>query len=488
MKSSRFLIPAAIAMFAGIWQACDDDVSQIGSSISSGEVSIKIDSLEYDLLARAVDNKSFDARSGTLLIGNIDIPQYGSLACSFVTRLLPISQFPDSMTVSKEKFNEFINRIDSCSLQLYLIRGNITGDSLAPQKATVYRLDKQIPNDLTNDYSPAGSYDPSSPLGSKSYTLANAGAPDKDYLKASYHQLNIPLGKEFAVELYKKYQSDSTIFQWPQSFAKYIPGLYVENTFGKGAVANYNNLTINSYFYTIATRYKYDDEGKQIKDENGNLVMESYHRKDSLVLCSSAPEVLSSNRIAYKPSKSLIERITSGEAIITTPGGYTVDITFPARELIKKYREEDFNLSIVSGLSMTIPADTVYNDFGITGAPFLLLIKSSEVNDFFAKNRLPDSSKASFYAEYNSTVGGYRFSGLREYLLTLLDKKEITDEDVNFSLIPVMITTETTGSSYYSQGTTYVTGCTPFTTRPTMTKLDTKNAQIVFTFSSQVIK
>lgn len=487
MKSSRFLIPAALALVAGVWQACDDDVSQIGSSISSGEVNIKIDSLEYDLLARAVDNKSFDARSGTMLMGNIDIPQYGSLACSFVTRLMPISQFPDSMTVSAQKFEEFINRIDSCSMQLYFIRGNITGDSLAPQKATVYRLNKQLPNNINNDYNPAGSYDPSSPLGSKSYTLANAGAPDKSYLQAKYHQLNIPLGKDFAVEIYRKYQADPTIFQWPQSFAKFIPGLYVENTFGKGAVAIYNNLTLNAYFYTVASRYKTDSDGNNIKDDSGNYVTESYHRKDSLVLCSSAPEVLSSNRIAYKPSKALIDRVNSGEAIITTPGGYTVDITFPARDIIRKYKEDDFNISIVSGLSMTIPADTVKNDFGITGAPYLLLIKSSEVEKFFAKNTIPDN-KTSFYSEYNSTIGGYRFTGLREYLLTLLDKEEITDEDVNFSLIPVMITTETTSSSYYSQGTTYTTGCTPFTTRPTMTKLDTKKAQIVFTFSSQIIK
>lgn len=488
MKSSRFFIPAAIALLTGIWQACDDDVSQIGSSISSGEVNIKIDSLEYDLLARAVDNKSFDARSGTLLMGNIDIPQYGSLACSFVTRLLPISQFPDSMTVSTQKFEEFINRIDSCSLQLYIIRGNFTGDSLAPQKATVFRLEEQLRNDIKNDYNLTGSYDPSSPLGSRSFTLSNAGAPDKSYLKATYHQLNIPLGKEFAVEIYRKYQSDPTVFQWPQNFAKFIPGLYVENSFGKGAVANYNNLTLNSYFYTVATRYKTDSEGHQIKDEAGNLVTESYHRKDSLVLCSTAPEVLSSNLISYRPSESLIARVKSGESIITTPGGYTVDITFPARDLIRKYKEEDFNLSVVSGLSMTIPADTVYNDFGIIGAPYLLLIKSSEVKDFFAKNKLPDSSTSSFWAEYSRTVGGYRFSGLRQYLLSLLNKEEITDEDVNFSLIPVMISTETSGGSYYSQGTTYVTGCTPFTTRPTMTRLDTRKAQIVFTFSSQIIK
>lgn len=484
MKSSRLFLPVAASLFAGLYMACEDNVSQIGGSLATGEVNIRIDSIEYDLHAVNIPDKKFDSRSGSLLMGNLNVPEYGSLNCSFVTRLMSISQFPDSMTVSKEKFNEFIDRIDSCSVQLYLIRDNFIGDGFTPLQATIYQLDRQLPNNIDNDFDPTGYYDPSRPLGKKNYTLSGAGGTDDSFYGDKQFQISVNVGKEFAASIYRKYQSDPQIFTWPQEFAKFIPGFYVTNTFGKGSVACYSQLTVNSYFHTKAVRPKTDSDGKTVKDENDNIVYESYMRKDSLVLCTTAPEVLSSNNIAYAPSEYIKKKIESGETIITTPGGYTTQITFPAKEIIRKYEDTAHNLSIVSSLSMTIPADTVGNNFGISTVPYLLLIKTSEVDKFFAKNSVPDN-KTSFSATYNADIGGYRFAGLREYILSLIDKDEVTADDEDFSLIPVQISTETNSSSYYSSGATYTTKCVPYLGRPTMTRLDTDKARIVFTFSSQ---
>lgn len=484
MNSSRFLLPAAAAIFAGLYMACEDNVSQIGGSLATGEVNIRIDSIEYDLHAVNIADKKFDSRSGSLLMGNLNVPEYGSLDCSFVTRLLSIAQFPDSMTVTTEKFNEFIERIDSCSVQLYLIRDNFIGDGFTPLQATVYKLDRQLPNDIDNDFDPTGYYDPARPLGKKNYTLSGAGESDKAFYSGEEFQISVNVGKEFAADIYRKYQSDRQIFSWPQEFAKFIPGFYVTNSFGKGSVACYSQLTVNSYFHTKALKATTDSEGNTIKDEDGNIVYESYMRKDSLVLCTTAPEVLSSNNISYTPSEYIKKKIENGETIITTPGGYTTQITFPAKDIVKKYQDADHNLSIVSSLSMTIPADTVGNEFGISVVPYLLLVKTSEVDKFFAKNSIPDN-KTSFSAAYNSDLGCYRFAGLREYILSLIAKDDITPEDETFSLIPVQITQETNSNSYYSSGTTYTTKCVPYLGRPTMTRLDTDKARIVFTFSSQ---
>lgn len=484
MKSSRLLLPVAATLFAGVYMACEDNVSQIGGSITSGEVNIRIDSIEYDLHALNIADKKFDSRSGSLLMGSLNVPEYGSLDCSFVTRLMSIAQFPDSMTVTTEKFNEFIERIDSCSVQLYLIRDNFIGDGFTPLQATVYKLDRQLPNDIDNDFDPTGYYDPSRPLGKKNFTLSGAGGSDDAFYKGEQFQISVNVGKEFAADIYRKYQSDPQIFSWPQEFAKFIPGFYVTNSFGKGSVACYSQLTVNSYFHTKAQRPATTSEGGTIKDENGNIIYESYLRKDSLVLCTTAPEVLSSNNIAYSPSEYIKKKIENGETIITTPGGYITQISFPASDIIRKYQDTAHNLSIISSLSMTIPADTVGNDFGISMAPYLLLIKTSEVDKFFAKNSIPDN-KTSFYASYNSNVGGFRFTGLRDYILSLISKDEITADDETFSLIPVQISQETNNSSYYSSGTTYVTKCVPYLGRPTMTRLDTEKARIVFTFSSQ---
>lgn len=483
MKSSRFFLPAMALLFAGTYMACEDNVSSIGGSIASGEVNIVIDSLEYDLQAATVNNPTFDARSGNILLGKINVPEYGKLDCSFVTRLLPISLLPDSIVESRESLDKFLQRIDSCSVQLYMARGNYVGDSLAPQQAKVFRLTAQLPDDITNEFNPEGYYNPSAPLGRKSYTLVNAGAEDVSYLKYGNFIVNVPVGRQFAVDIFNKYFENPELFNWPSSFATFIPGLYVDSSFGNGCMASFSNLSISAFFYDLSKQIKKDEDGNSIKDSEGNYVYETVHKKDSIVLCTTAPEVLSSNRIAYKPSESILKRIADGENIITTPGGFTSQFTFPAREIIRKYRESNTNLSIVSGLSMTIPADTVKNEFGMFGAPYLLMVKTSEVEKFFAENSLPDN-KTSFYAAYSSTIGGYRFAGMRSYILDLIAKGEVEDKDVEFSLIPVNITLEngSSGSSY-----TYPTKCVPYTVQPTMTKLDTRNTIIVFTFSSQKV-
>ena len=481
MKSSRLFLPLAVLALAAVQTACEDDVSTIGGSISTGEVNITVDSLEYDLRAVAVDNRKFDSRSGSLLMGNINVPEYGYLDCSFVTRMLSITQFPDSMTVSTEKFNEFTERLDSCTLQLYLIRTNFIGDSLAPQQATAYKLTRQLPSNIDSEFDPTGYYDRSAPLGVKNFTVSGAGLSDDTFYGDDDFQISIPIGRQFAVDIFKKYQEDPSIFAWPQEFAKFLPGFYFTNSFGKGILANYSNLTINAYYHTKDTKPVKDDDGNNVKDEDGNVIYEPYMRSDSLILCSTAPEVLSSNNIKYIPSESLKKRIANGESILTTPGGYTSRIQFPAAKIVKDYKEKTKNLSIVSALSMTIPADTVANNYNISVAPYLLLVKTSEVDEFFAKNSLPDN-KTSFYATYSSTVGGYRFTGLRDYIISLIEKDEVTEEDEDFTLVPVQITTETS-SSYNSY--TYVKKCTPYLGRPSMTRLDTKEATIVFTYSTQ---
>ena len=99
---------------------------------------------------------------------------------------------------------------------------------------------------------------------------------------------------------------------------------------------------------------------------------------------------------------------------------------------------------------------------------------------------MPDD-KSSFYAPYDEESGSYKFNGMRDYILGLLEKGEITSEDTEFSLIPVIVSTESV-QQYYSDPVIYVTGCSPYIGRPTMTELDTDHVTICFTYSRQTIQ
>lgn len=479
MKTSRLLPPiSALLLALGIF-ACDDDVSPIGGSIAKGEAVISIDSTTFDLKASPVQNNLFDARSGALMLGCIDVPEYGTLDCSFVTRLMCVTSLPAADTIPPE-------RIDSCILRLAMDKYNFTGDTLAPQQLSVYKLTTQLLPGIKNDFVPVPGkdYDPASPLGTKTFTASNMGVEDS-LLNTDYNYyfgyvtpvlVDVKLPDSLAKDIFKNYKENPQLFQWPETFANdYLPGLYVKSTFGSGCLADFSVLQV------IVYHHNYETTTSTVDDETVTTTTEV---PVSSVVFSNAPEVLSSNHISYTVSDIIENRIAQGETIITTPGGYVSKFKFPANEIVEKYKESKRNLSVISGLSLTIPAEGIDNDYGIGIAPYMLAIKTSELDDFFAQNKIPDN-KTSFYAQYDSTNKQYYFSSLRSYLLDLLDKGSVTDDDVDFSLIPVQISTEST-DSYYSS-TTYVTKCVPYTFFPTMTLLDTQNAQIVFTFSSQVI-
>ena len=110
MKSTLLSLPFAAFALASLAVACDDDENKIGPSLSTGEVNITIDSLTFDLHATPIDQKDFDARSGNLLLGNLNVPEYGDLNCSFVTRLMCASglNVPDSLSAP--------DRVDSARL------------------------------------------------------------------------------------------------------------------------------------------------------------------------------------------------------------------------------------------------------------------------------------------------------------------------------------------------------------------------------------
>ena len=78
----------------------------------------------------------------------------------------------------------------------------------------------------------------------------------------------------------------------------------------------------------------------------------------------------------------------------------------------------------------------------------------------------------------------------------MLKKDEILDEDVEFTLTPISLITETSTSNsyytgyYYTSGSTSTTinGMIPYVAAPKMTKLKLNEAKVIFTYSKQTIQ
>lgn len=461
---------ATVSLF---FTACEDDVSGIGGSISSSEITIAVDSLSYRLDAKTIAAPTVESRSSFTLLGSIRVPEYGELDCSFVTQFLPTEslQVPDSIKASD---------IDSVKMTFTVPKAYITGDTLAPQQLKVYSLTRPLPSDISSAFDPTGYFNPSSPLVTKSYTLSGYSFGDSVYTGSKTVQVKAPLPVEMGREVFEAYKSDPDLFIWPQKFAEKWPGIYVEPSFGKGCIAPVQNTSVYAYF----PQTKIMSE----KDENGNSVTVYKQVADSVCLFSTAPEVLSSVNISYSPSPALEALIDGGSHIMTTPGGYTVAFKFPARDILDEYWEEKYDLGVINNMVFSIPARSVPNSYGLGIPPAILMIKSSEIDSFFSEGRLPDN-KSSFTSIYSAETGMYTFGMMRQYIVNLREKGKdnITDEDVDFTLVPVTVSTEDYTDPNTGKIITAVTSVTPYIIMPTMVELDTDNARVVFTFSSQTL-
>ncbi len=455
--------------------ACQDDTSTIGGSLASGEVTITVDSIETDLRGKAEWIDDFDSRTTTKLLGNLTIPEYGNLNCSFVTQMMSATKMniPDSIPESD---------VDSIRLVMSIPRGALTGDSLAPQQLRVFRINKALPKDIDSKFDPAGYYDPSAVFATKSYTVSNISKNDTIFAKSAYVNIPMKLPNEFGLELFRKYRDNDPIFEWPATFNQWFPGLYVEQNFGNGCVANISSVRAYLYWHR--------KEKISVTVDSAKVEYRDVTRRDSVCLLASAPEVLSSNNIHYNPSARLRQLAAEGKSLVTSPGGYVTTFRFPVRQLLDRFLEADTELSVVSSLILKIPAVSVKNDYGMTPPNNLLMTTMDERESFFRENKIPDNV-TSFYCTYDSDNKMYTFSSMREYLLKKLDeyRKDPTNfaEDEVFCLQPVAVSTETV-QQYYGQSVTYVTRVAPYLTSPTMVELDMEHAQILFTFSSQVLE
>ena len=125
--------------------SCNDDVSNIGSSLVTDESNIVVDST-FTITGQSVTTGDLRSRTLSQLIGNIQARKYGSLSSDFVTQLMPSADF-DTTGVTPAT-------VDSLSLMLRFYSDKITGDSMLPMGVNVFALTRQLPEKLTSSFDP----------------------------------------------------------------------------------------------------------------------------------------------------------------------------------------------------------------------------------------------------------------------------------------------------------------------------------------------
>lgn len=455
------ILPALAAGFT----ACDnnDNLAEVpGGAMVADRFSVEIDST-FELTARSVVNSRVQSRTTTQLLGAINAPTYGTLSADFAAQLFP-SNLIDTADVTPE-------RIDSIKLQMVFEKNGFVGDSLVPIGFNVYRLKEKLPYPIYSDTPIEGMYEPE-PWSSGMFTAV--GISVNDTVAAHpyrYAYANLP--REFGVEIFNKFKANPLLFNDPEAFADYFPGIYVKNVYGSGRVTRITNTRIVMYYHKI--RRLTNNKGEEVDSLT----------KHYAYYMSTAPEVVSNTGIFLRMSEKIDRMAAEGEAVVLSPAGRDVEVTFPIESIIGKYQANiGTSLSVINTLTFSLPADSIANGRGINPPTHLLMVLSKEKDEFIAQNKLPNQ-KTSFLGTFDSRTMTYEFPDMRQYMVDMLAKEEVTEGDYTFTLTPVSLVTETTGSSYYGNTTQTISGISPMIALPSMVNLLPEKAKIKLTFSKQ---
>lgn len=467
---NRFCIIAAAALsLLGSLTSCDDNsdlVSNPGGALVSDRFTVVMDS-SFTVTMRSQLNARVQSRTTTQLLGAITAPSYGTLHADFVAQLFP-SNAIDTTGVTPE-------RIDSIKLQLVFPKAGFVGDSLAPIGFQVYPLTKQLPYPIYSDFDPEGYYSTVA-MGRGMFTAAGVSISDT-VAGASYRYAYATLPRQFGIELFRKFKQDPLLFNDPYAFAQYFPGIYVRTSYGSGRVTRVEDARVVMYYHKI----------QKLTNSSGVEV-------DSLTnhfayYMASAPEVVSNSCIDFKISDKISAMAQAGDAVIVSPAGRDVEMTFPILDVIANYKQQTAGaLSVINSLTLSIPLDSIANGRGINPPSYLLMVLSKDKEKFFAQNQLPDN-KTSFVATIDYPNMRYDFTGLEAYLSEMLKRNDISPEDYTFTLTPVSMVMENSASSsyyyYYSTSQSTLSGISPMITLPTMVQLHPDKAKLKLTFSKQ---
>lgn len=453
MKSFIYWLAALVSV--AIFAACND-MEGVGGSLAEEDVTIVIDS-NYTITAATVRNNVVQSRTLSQLIGDIDAPGYGAIHSDFVGQMMPSLQLD---TVRSEN-------IDSVKLFVQMNRGEFVGDSLVPMGIEVYRLTRDLPYPIYSNFNPDGYYDAGAPLAKAVYTASTMNEPDS-IKKLSVVYKAIPLPLSLGRELMKAYADNPTAFANPETFASQVfKGLYLRSNYGSGRISDFQSTSIRIYYHRNI--YNADSARYELKNYVGDYF-------------AVTPEVVVNNNISYTPAPELTAMVSAGKNVLAAPAGYEMEINFPLPQVMASINRYADRNRVLNSLTFEIPAVEIENKYGVAPPPYVLLVLKNKKAEFFATNSLADNV-TSFYAQYDATAGSYTFSAMRSYLMEMLEKASVTQDDYTFTLTPVQVNTESAGGSSYNPSTV-VTGIVPYVSKPAMCEIPLEKAKIKLTFSA----
>lgn len=448
----RLKFLAAIGLAATLY-SCDDTTTGVGDFVAdTDEITASAQTFEATtktLKYTDLNEHGVFSRTSNAYLGKFTDPDFGTYTTDFITQINCTEGF---------EFPETMKEIVSTTLELSY--SSFFGDSLAPMRVRVDMLNKAIDDtgeDLSLYYT---SYDPEkyynkaeAPLAEQDYAVRDNSWTEEeiDSIKSAngyYPPLVIDLDKirkakgeeTFSAFLQRKYQEDKNNFKDSYSFIhNVLPGFYVHNTSGEGSV-----LYIGAIWLRMKVSYYVESS--------------STGKVDSLVYTSipfaATNEVYMSTRLSN--SGDNLEKLAAEthNTYLKTPAGLCTEVKLPLNEMYEALGNDTLNsVSMSFTKYKNISENSANNPYKMGTPQNLLLIRKSEVKDFFEQKKNYDS-KTSFLGTYSSTTNSYSFSQVNRLISQIFsdmrtkeEPAEGWDEHNALVLIPVKTETDSQGNT-----------------------------------------
>lgn len=425
--------PLLIGLGLGITilSGCSDDLNLVGSTIQpdGDKMPVYVDTFQMQATTLLMD--SVYARTTSGLLGEFYDPLYGNVKSDYICQFY----CPEDFKFKKKPIN---GQIDSVDFKIIYQNSAWVGDSLAPMRAQIYQVTKELERDFYTNFDPLEYCDMTQSLGMQTYTAYDNSVPDsvRTHLDSSGNNtytptITIRMPKEFGQKFYDESIKNPGTFSSQENFNKFFQGIYVTNTYGSG-----NILQIS--FSSISIYYKFNMKGSQDQDSTV-LTSETFN---------VTKEVLQLNRFKNTDLNSLLEPSDS-IAYLKTPAGVYTQLTIPAQDIVDRIGDR-----VINNIPLTMKAYPQEEwQWALPAPANLLLLPKDSLPTFFVNNKIEDN-KTAFRADYNASSRSYPFGNIANLMQEHI--KNNPDKDMVLLLIPVERITAKS-NSYYGQSQTYTT-------------------------------
>jgi hypothetical protein len=419
MKYNSFILFFVLSFLT---VSCTDNLVDVGTGIQPASDGITVGADTFHVSTKNVIIKSMSTKPDSFLLGAFYDAKYGSTQADILAQVegpigykYPTGAVADSVFLVMKCLSWF-------------------GDKYAPLDVNVYEMNKKTFNftdSIPTDLNPSQYVDFTDSkywLGHNVVTARHASVVSSDSIWKT-----VKLSDEFSKRFFNdaKYTSEN-------AFKEFFGGVYVKVNFGTSVLLNINALYLENHYHYHVMR-----NGKDTT-LTGSLVF------------PANLNVRQANRIVHPDNAAVMAKLEQNVDInyISAPANIQTSIAVPLARMKRRMDADILNKNLTMN-NVLLKVEVTELDSSAYAQPrvaSMLIIKDSELSEFFKKNEIPSGSNAvlgSYVAATTSTAPYYSFDIAKliaTEIKTAATNGTALPEDLTLRLVPVDVTYNTSGT------------------------------------------